>query len=240
MLKRSVLTIKTKGFNMTKISNEMRADMDKLYNFIKDNQPVFSQKVYDFMNVKYTRLTVIRRHLTKEGHYISNINPYSVWLLPAEMTEENEHQYKVLKANVRSLNQWDEIIYAMPGHHNIDRLTPEQEEQRRKLREKRLFEERSEFVQKVYNVSLLIEDEVFEHHDDLNKMIQKHLDILVRQTFRTELDELKLVMSWLYFTWMQHEFDEIDLEDVTERISFIRHELIGISKKLSLNVDNIG
>ena len=229
---------------MTKISNEMRADMDKLYNFVKDNQPVFSQKVYDFMNMKYTRLTGIRRRLTEEGHYISNINPFSVWYLPAEMTEEQWHQYRVFKANRRSLNQWYEIIYAMPGQRNIDRLTnkltPEQEEQRREFREKRLFEERSGFVQQMYDVTLLIEDEVFEPREDLNKMIQKHLDILVRQTFRTELDELKLVMSWLYFTWMQHEFDEIDPEDVTERISFIRHELIGISKKLSLNVDIIG
>ena len=229
---------------MTKISNEMRADMDKLYNFVKDNQPVFSQKVYDFMNVKYSRLTIIRRHLTKEGHYISNINPFSVWYLPAEMTEEQWHQYRVFKANQRSLNQWCEIIYAMPGQHNIDRLTdnltPEQEEQMREFREKRLFEERSEFVQQMYDVTLLIEDKVFVPRNDLRDTIVQRLDRLVHHAYRVYFDELKMVMSRLYFVWMQHEFDEIDPEDVTERISFIRHELIGISKKLSLNVDIIG
>ena len=225
---------------MTKFTDEMRADMDKLYNFVKNNQPVYGREVVDFMNIKYSRLTQVRRNLTKEGHYITNQNPYNVWFLPAEMTEEDEHQYKVLKANLRSLNQWYDVIYAMAGNRPLSTLTPEQEEQRRIHDEARLFEERSKFVQKVYDVSWLIEDEMFEPHDDLNKTIKARLDSLVHHTYFTECDWLKLVMSRLYFIWMQHEFGEVNPEDVARTISFIRHELVEISLKYKLKVDIIG
>lgn len=225
---------------MTKFTDEMRADMDKLYNFVKQNQPVYGQEVVDFMNIKYTRLMTVRRNLTKEGHYITNQNPYSLWFLPAEMTEEQTHQYNVIKANQRSMNQWQDIIWSMPGVIKRVVLTPEQEEQRRIHHEARLFEERSDFVQKVYDVSLMIEDEMFEPHDELKELIENRLDKLVHMTYNTKLDELKLVMSRMYFGWMQYKFGEALREYVSEVLDHVRHELVEISFKYELKVDIIG
>lgn len=222
---------------MTKLTQKTKDDMTKLYEFVKQNQPVKYQVVYDTMGWSYARLCNIKRQLYKEKKHIQSMGPYSVWYLPAEMTPEQTHQYCVLKANTRSMNQWYEIIEVMTGKSRYEgRYQPKTSEEK----EKRLFEQRSEFVQRVHDVSWLIEDEVFEPHDDLNETIKRRLDSLVHQTYRTEIDWLKLVMSRLYFTWMQYEFGEINPEDVARTISAMRHELVEISLKYKLKVDIIG
>lgn len=222
---------------MTKRTQKTKDDMAKLYDFIKKNQPVKYQVVYDTMGWSYARLYSLRRNLCYENKFIQNQNPHAVWFIPAEMTPEQTHQYCVLKANTRSMNQWHEIIEVMTGKSRYEgRCQPETSEEK----EKRLCEQRSEFVQRVHDVSWLIEDEVFEPHDDLNKTIKSRLDSLVHHTYLTECDWLKLVMSRLYFTWMQYEFGEINPEDVARTISAMRHELVEISDKYKLKVDIIG
>jgi len=230
---------------MTKYTEKTRTDMDALYEFVKQNQPVNYRDILNHFEWEYRRLYKLRRNLCYENKFIQNQNPYAVWFVPAEMSDEQWHQYRVIKANCRSLDQWQDYIWSIPG---VDRLSecvkvtksPEQLEQERVRKEKELHEYRSEFVQKLHNTSYDIESYTYQTTTERHAEVKETLDKLVHEAYLVKSDRMRYCMAGLYFVFIAQSLNMTCYEEKIRFIADIQHELVSISFDLKLNVDIIG